>query len=130
VLIEEITQAWNMHARPDYKDSLPLVGKLKRDEQGRWSEAEAEAKATGRLDDRRGFHHVLIMEDIAAGAEQGFLLLPAGQVGAWVQSNMGIIEGRARAGDKSMQALVQEVRNGLGNGTVQREDEPGESNEG
>jgi hypothetical protein len=82
------------------------------------------------LDDRRGLHHVLVMEDIAAGAEQECLLPPAGQDGLWVQSNMGMIEGRARAGDKSMQALVQEVRNGLGNGTVQREDEPGESNEG
>jgi hypothetical protein len=58
------------------------------------------------------------MEDIAAGAEQGFLLPIAGKDGEWANENKRIFERRAREGDESMKDLVKEFRRGFGTARV------------
>jgi hypothetical protein len=68
----------------------------------------------GRLDDPLSIHNIFIMEDIAAGAEQGFILPIAGKDGEWAEENMPEFKARASAGDASMQALVLEYRQGFG----------------
>lgn len=58
------------------------------------------------------------MQDIAAGAEQGFILPIAGEDGKWIEENMAEFERRAKDGDESMRALAEEVKTGLGSGPV------------
>ncbi|OAL45295.1 hypothetical protein IQ07DRAFT_520375, partial [Pyrenochaeta sp. DS3sAY3a] len=72
---------------------------------------------SGRLDDAKALHNCFIMEDIAAGAEQGFVLPVAGRDGAWIEENMGAFERRAGEGDESMRALIGEYESGLGRGS-------------
>lgn len=69
---------------------------------------------SGRLDDTLSLHNIFLMEDIAAGAEQGFILPVAGQDVQWAEQNMLEFERRAGLGDKSMGRLAQEVSMGLG----------------
>jgi hypothetical protein len=64
----------------------------------------------GRLDDSTALHNVFIFEDLAAGAEQGFLLPLAGQDGKWVEENMQAFEKRAGEGDESMRQMIEEVK--------------------
>jgi hypothetical protein len=64
----------------------------------------------GRLDDERALHNVFLMEDIVAGAEQGFVLPKAGDDGNWTKENMAEFERRAADGDESMRVLVGEVK--------------------
>ena len=68
----------------------------------------------GRLDDERALHGVVVMEDIAAGAEQGFLVPVAGEDGGWAAEHLADFRKRADAGDESMQGLVMEVEQGFG----------------
>lgn len=67
-------------------------------------------KGEGRLDDERALHNVFLMEDIVAGAEQGFVLPVAGKDGEWAERNMDAFEKRAGEGDESMEALVREYK--------------------
>lgn len=94
-LVEEIMSIWDKQVRSGHQGG----------------------KQQGRLDDAVGLHNVFIMEDIAAGAEQGFLLPIAGQDGKWVEQNMAHFEQRAQDGDQSMKALIDEVNVGLGKKT-------------
>lgn len=64
----------------------------------------------GRLDDERALHNVFLMEDVAAGAEQGFVLPVAGRDAEWAKENMGEFEKRAGDGDESMGLLVREFK--------------------
>lgn len=75
---------------------------------------DAQVLASGRLDDPRGLHNVFIMEDITAGAEQGFILPIAGQDGKWVEENLARFQQRAQDGDESMRTLIDEASVGFG----------------
>jgi hypothetical protein len=79
---------------------------------GIWNELVQ--KGEGRLDDPMALHNVFIFEDLAAGAEQGFLLPLAGQDGGWVRDNMRAFEKRAKDGDESMKRLLVEHKDGFG----------------
>ena len=68
----------------------------------------------GRLDDERALHNVFLMEDIAAGAEQGFLLPVAGEDAKWAEQHLAEFQRRARGGDISMRGLIKEVEDGFG----------------
>jgi hypothetical protein len=94
--------------------------KIKQKRLDEWEEVykNPDVNVLGKLDDRRALHGVYVVEDISAQAKQGFMLPPPDQWGEWVQSNMGCIEERAKAGDEVMQALVAEVKNGLSKGSV------------
>ena len=115
------SQAWpnslHVHLRP--RGDRAKLNQLVVEMQRIWDDAVQEGSGgdgtSGRLDDAQALHNIFIMEDIAAGAEQGFVLPVAGQEGAWVEENMGAFEKRAREGDESMAALVEEVKRGLGN---------------
>lgn len=72
-----------------------------------------EGEGEGRLDDARALHNVFLMEDIVAGAEQGFLLPVAGMDGEWARENMKAFEKRAGEGDESMKELVGEFKSKL-----------------
>jgi hypothetical protein len=54
------------------------------------------------------------MEDIVAGAEQGFLLPVAGGDAQWAAEHLAEFRRRADDGDESMQGLVREVEGGFG----------------
>lgn len=71
-------------------------------------------RAQGRLDDARALHNVFIMEDIVAGAEQGFELPVAGRDGEWVGEQRAEMERRVEEGDESMRALLEEADARLG----------------
>jgi len=71
-------------------------------------------KGEGRLDDPMALHNVFLFEDVAAGAEQGFLLPLAGEDGNWVKDNMQAFEKRAREGDESFKTLLAEHKAGFG----------------
>jgi hypothetical protein len=120
--IQELTKCWNQFGRPNLGHLYPMIFRKKIKPNWR-QKCEAEVKnadvdAPGRYDDWRALHSVFVMGDIVAEAEQGFILPPPGQWGEWVQSNMGPVEERAKAGDEVMQALVAEVKNGLGKGAI------------
>ncbi|KAF1944408.1 hypothetical protein EJ02DRAFT_452510 [Clathrospora elynae] len=122
-LVQEIMRIWDMYARPKLKSihaHTPWVGPRRLEERNEEIARKAGAKASNRLDDARALHNVFIMEDIAAGMEQGFVLPVAGQDGAWVEENMEKFEQRAKDGDASMKALVEEIKGGLGKGPVER----------
>lgn len=111
LLVKEITKIWNKHARTKHYTLLPKSKNAQRVER-------ADEDAPGRLDDPRALHNIFIFEDIAAGAEQGFLLPVAGKDREWVQENMGAFGKRAAEGDESMVKLLDEVKGGLGKGEV------------
>jgi phenylpyruvate tautomerase PptA (4-oxalocrotonate tautomerase family) len=94
-VVAGLTGIWNAHVRREdgVLDRIPGVG-------------YAPKRGDGRLDDPRALHNVFLMEDIAAGAEQGFMLPLAGRESAWVQENMARFRERAENGDESMRALV------------------------
>lgn len=98
-LVEGLTAVWNEVVR-----ARPLDA----------SAQTTTATTSGRLDDARGLHNVFLMEDIAAGAEQGFVLPVAGRDAQWAEQNMREFERRAGLGDRSMGRLVGEVRMGFG----------------
>ncbi|KAF2703565.1 hypothetical protein K504DRAFT_391828 [Pleomassaria siparia CBS 279.74] len=101
-IVREMTRIWNRVVRSSSSSSSSTA-------------AAAAAAASGRLDDPLGLHNVFLMEDIAAGAEQGFILPVAGKDGEWAAENMGEFERRAEDGDESMSMLVEECRKtGLG----------------
>ncbi|KAF1362865.1 hypothetical protein EJ07DRAFT_105836 [Lizonia empirigonia] len=91
-VVATLTQIWNEHARP-LESALGST-----------------APGNGRLDDERALHNVFLIEDIVAGAEQGFMLPVAGQDAEWAKENMGEFERRAGEGDESMRVLVQEYK--------------------
>jgi phenylpyruvate tautomerase PptA (4-oxalocrotonate tautomerase family) len=103
-IVAELTRIWNAHVRLEgggsVLDRIPGVGYTPK-------------KGDGRLDDVRALHGVFLMEDIAAGAEQGFALPVAGQDGAWVRENMAEFRRRAEDGDEGMRALIEEVKSKL-----------------
>jgi hypothetical protein len=101
-VVTEITRIWNTHVRQEsgVLDKLPGVGYTPK-------------QGDGRLDDARALHNVFLMEDIAAGAEQGFALPLAGQDGSWIQENMAEFRRRAEDGDESMKALIGEMKSKL-----------------
>lgn len=70
----------------------------------------------GRLDDPFALHAVFILDDIAAGAEQGFVMPVAGNDQQWAREHMPEFEARAAAGDEAMEMFVKEVKDGLGKG--------------
>jgi len=76
--------------------------------------SRSKGKDEGRLDDKRALHNVFIFEDLAAGAEQGFILPTAGQDREWVEENMDKFEKRAAEGDESMRVMVEEAKAGFG----------------
>lgn len=65
---------------------------------------------SGRLDDIKALHNVFIFEDLAAGAEQGFMVPQAGGEEEWARENMGEFERRKREGDGGMERLVGELK--------------------
>jgi hypothetical protein len=103
-IVAELTRIWNAHVRLEggssVLDRIPGVGYTPK-------------KGDGRLDDARALHGVFLMEDIAAGAEQGFALPVAGQDGTWVRENMAEFRRRAEDGDEGMRALIEEVKSKL-----------------
>lgn len=63
----------------------------------------------GRLDDDEALHNIFVMEDIIAGAEQGFMLPVAGQDGNWLREHEEKFMKRAESGDESMKRLLGEM---------------------
>lgn len=100
------------HLRPRGPDNAPKLKQLVVAIMGIWNELVQ--KGEGRLDDPMALHNVFIFEDLAAGAEQGFLLPLAGQDGEWVRDNMRAFENRAKEGDESMKKLLMEHKEGFG----------------
>jgi hypothetical protein len=118
-LVQEITEIWNKYARPVVEEpALALGGPTRALAKHKELYENADLNAPGRLDDPRALHNCFIMEDIAAGAEQGFILPTAGQDGKWLEDNMEAFRKRAAEGDESMQGLLEEVQNGVGTGPV------------
>jgi hypothetical protein len=118
-LVQEITKIWNKYARPVVKEpALALGGPTGTHVKNEGRFESADLDAPGRLDDPRALHNCFVMEDIAAGAEQGFILPTAGQDGKWLEENMGAFQKRADEGDESMQGLLEEIQNGIGTGPV------------
>lgn len=114
MLVQGITKIWNLHGRSKCRLEPRTSGRAqKRDAKDL---ERADADAPGRLDDHRALHNCFIMEDIAGGSEQGFMLPVAGQDGNWIKDNMPAFEKRAAEGDKSMQGLLAETKAGLGTG--------------
>lgn len=109
-VVAMLMQIWNEHARP----LESVLGSTAVNLLGGVGEAVGlgyKAKpGNGRLDDERALHNVFLMEDIVAGAEQGFMLPVAGQDAEWAKENMGEFERRAGDGDESMRVLVQEYK--------------------
>jgi hypothetical protein len=68
-----------------------------------------------RLDDPLALHTVFILDDIAAGAEQGMIIPPAGQDQKWADEHLDEVRERAAAGEKSMQRFEREIGWGFGN---------------
>jgi phenylpyruvate tautomerase PptA (4-oxalocrotonate tautomerase family) len=101
-IVTTLTSLWNEHARP-LNSVLGQVG----EKVGLGYKAKS---GDGRLDDERALHNVFIMEDIVAGAEQGFALPVAGRDGEWASANMAEFERRAADGDESMRSLVREYK--------------------
>lgn len=71
---------------------------------------------------------VLLMPDIVAGVERGFLLPEAGRDGEWLRENWGEFRRRAGEGDEGMRELVREVEErgllkGAGGQTAEEERE-------
>ncbi|KAF1924269.1 uncharacterized protein M421DRAFT_73052 [Didymella exigua CBS 183.55] len=99
-VVSALTRLWNELARP-VDGVLGRVG----EELGAGCTPK---RGEGRLDDERALHNVFLMEDIVAGAEQGFALPVAGKDGEWAESNMREFERRAGDGDESMRGLVRE----------------------
>ncbi|KAL6710191.1 hypothetical protein ACN47E_009982 [Coniothyrium glycines] len=108
------------HIRPRPASARHKVQELVTGIMALWDELvrSEDNKASGRLDNEKGLHNVFIMEDITAGAEQGFLLPIAGQDGSWVEENMAAFEKRAEDGDASMQAFLHEIKLGVGKGPL------------
>lgn len=69
---------------------------------------------TGSLENPMDLHSIFVLDDIAAGYEQGFLLPEAGGDKRWIEENMGEFERRANAEapceDQDMQRLIEEIR--------------------
>lgn len=75
-----------------------------------WAEHVAQDdKSEGRLDDARGLHNVFVFEDLAAGAEQGFVLPKAGEEEGWVRENWEDFERRAKDGDGAVGMMMEEI---------------------
>lgn len=108
------------HIRPRPASARQKVQELVKGIMATWDEVVRPdgTGASGRLDDERSLHNVFIMEDITAGAEQGFMLPVAGQDAGWVDENIAEFEKRAKEGDVSMQGLLQEIKIGIGKGPV------------
>ncbi|KAF3003507.1 hypothetical protein E8E13_004904 [Curvularia kusanoi] len=107
-VVRGITALWNEHVR----SSISASTYTPKDSSAHLDN-KAHLDATARLDDPLALHNVFLMEDIVAGAEQGFLLPPAGRDLEWARENMGAFEGRAREGDESMGVLVREYKGKL-----------------
>lgn len=101
-VVASLARLWNEHAR-GVDSVLGRVG-------GTVGIGYVPRSGEGRLDDERALHNVFLMEDIVAGAEQGFALPLAGRDGEWASENMGEFERRAADGDESMKALVREYK--------------------
>jgi phenylpyruvate tautomerase PptA (4-oxalocrotonate tautomerase family) len=101
-IVKTITAIWNEHVHHDF-NVVERVGQ-------KVGLSYTPKRGNGRLDDERALHNVFLMEDIIAGAEQGFVLPTAGKDGEWARENMGEFERRAQDGDKSMKKMVQEYK--------------------
>lgn len=101
------------HIRPRPASARSKVQDLVKGIMTLWDEMmrPGERSASGRLDDEKALHNVFIMEDITAGAEQGFILPIAGQDAVWMEENRAEFERRASHGDESMQTLLTEIEN-------------------
>ena len=67
----------------------------------------------GSITDPKALHSVFLYEDIAAGAEQGFVLPVAGNDAQWARDHLDAFQERAAGGDEGMRALVEDVKWGL-----------------
>lgn len=94
-VVREMTRIWNEAVR-DVQDGS--------------GSGYVRKEGDGRLDDERALHNVFLMEDIVAGAEQGFELPVAGQDEGWARENMEAFEKRAKDGDEGMRRLVEEYK--------------------
>ncbi|KAF2129455.1 hypothetical protein P153DRAFT_366848 [Dothidotthia symphoricarpi CBS 119687] len=108
-LVQEIMRIWNEEARPLLEESSSRR-EIEEANEDKKRVAHGSKERLGRLDDERALHNVFIMEDIVAGAEQGFTLPLAGQDAKWIEENLAEFEQRAAAGDESMKALVSEIK--------------------
>jgi hypothetical protein len=100
------------HLRPRGPSAAPKLRKLVETIMVIWNE-HVKNGGEGRLDDSKALHNVFIFEDLAAGAEQGFLLPLAGEEGDCVEENMQAFEKRAGEGDEAIKRLVWEVKKGF-----------------
>jgi hypothetical protein len=114
-VVKAIMSIWNEHARP--VDRLLVQTKLGQTTVNLLEKAKEVTgvgyrpkSGDGRLDDERALHNVFLFEDLAAGAEQGFVLPVAGEDGEWAKENMAEFARRAADGDESMKKLVQEYK--------------------
>ncbi|KAH7350342.1 hypothetical protein BKA66DRAFT_431266 [Pyrenochaeta sp. MPI-SDFR-AT-0127] len=108
------TNYMHAHLRPRGPNNKEKLNTLVEEVMRIWDEEARPVLASGRLDDPRGLHNVFIMEDITAGAEQGFILPIAGQDGKWVEENLARFQQRAQDGDESMRTLIDEASVGFG----------------
>ncbi|KAF2032490.1 hypothetical protein EK21DRAFT_60772 [Setomelanomma holmii] len=96
------------HLRPRGPANAPKLRTLVETIMQIWSTHVQNGKGEGRLDDPKGLHNVFIFEDLAAGAEQGFVLPVAGEEGEWAERNMDEFRRRAQSGDESVARLMEE----------------------
>ena len=104
-IVRAVTDIWNMHVRPGES----LFERTEEKAGTRYKKKDG----NGRLDDERALHNVFLMEDIVAGAEQGFLLPKAGRDEQWAREHMAEFEQRAKEGDDSMRVLLGEYKGKL-----------------
>ncbi|KAH4216322.1 hypothetical protein HBH69_168350 [Parastagonospora nodorum] len=100
------------HLRPRGPSNAPKLHTLVTTTMALWSEHIG--TDSGRLDDIKALHNVFIFEDLAAGAEQGFVVPRAGGEGEWARENKGEFERREREGDEGMGRLVGELKAKMG----------------
>ncbi|KAF2690471.1 hypothetical protein K458DRAFT_290325, partial [Lentithecium fluviatile CBS 122367] len=96
------------HLRPRGPNTRPTLISITQSLTQIWNSLLQPTKP-GSLDDPRALHNVFLMEDIAAGAEQGFVLPLAGEDAQWAEENMQEFRRRAEDGEEGMRRLVEEV---------------------
>lgn len=77
-----------------------------------WDVTVRPTQRSSNITDPKALHSVFLLEDIAAGAEQGFILPIAGRDAEWAQQHLSTFEKRAAEGDEGMKQLVEEVKAG------------------
>ncbi|KAJ4301589.1 hypothetical protein N0V90_003682 [Kalmusia sp. IMI 367209] len=98
----------HLRPRPDNRDKLiHITNSL----MTVWNEY-VKPRKPGSINDSKALHTIFLFEDIAAGAEQGFVLPLGGKDDDWAAENMEEFERRAGEGDDGMKELVREIREG------------------